>query len=101
MIELMIDAVQRWQGQLLERGVTVAISPPLPGDTDERRAIRVDADSERALAQMILWNTGELDLIIGDASGSVLVDEHREVSSSIGVDDAFASIADHLGTSGA
>ena len=97
MIELMIQTLRAVESRFASRGIAVAMVPPPPEDRNERRALRIDAESDRALAQIILWESGELDLVIGDAcSGDVLVDEHREVSSAIGIEDALAAIERYL-----
>jgi hypothetical protein len=82
---------------LLSRlGVSIEVTPP--SDSEPRRAIRVDGESERALAQLIHWESGELDLTIGDAvSGQVLLDKHVESASVADVSDAIRIIVDLLG----
>ena len=45
------------------------------------------------LAQLLLWYTGELDLTIGNAeTGDILLNEHREVTSKLGISDALVTI---------
>jgi len=62
------------------------------------RSLRVDADSERALAQVVLYDSGELDLVVGDAStGAVLLDEHREITSHIGITELINTLFESLG----
>lgn len=73
----------------------------MPSDDGPRRGARLDAVSKRGLAQLMLWETGELDLVIGDAySGEILLDEHREVFSEIGIQDALATIEGYLALEG-
>lgn len=62
------------------------------------RTLRVDADSARGLAQVVLYDSGELDVVVGDAStGAVLLDEHREVTSRLGIADLIDTLIEALG----
>ena len=66
-------------------------------DGREKVASRWDATSRRALAQLVLWNTGEAALVIADLeSGEVVVNEHREITSAVGLADAIETIREHL-----
>jgi hypothetical protein len=89
-LDLLVSVCRMEERRLASRGLTLEIA--LPADNGPRRAVKLDAESERGLAQLMLWETGELDLVIGDAlSGEVLVDEHREVFSEVGIKDALAT----------
>jgi hypothetical protein len=58
----------------------------------------LEATSARGLAQVVLWESGELDLTISDSkTGDVVLNEHRQVSTRLGVDDALRTIRDYLG----
>jgi hypothetical protein len=62
-------------------------------------ALRCDAESARGVAQLVVWDTGEADLVIGDlATGTVLLNEHRSITSALGARDAIETILSHLGT---
>jgi hypothetical protein len=66
-------------------------------DGREKVAARWDASSPRALAQLVLWNTGEAELLIADLeSGEVVVNEHRQITSTVGLADAIETIREHL-----
>ena len=42
---------------------------------------------------MVLYDTGELDLVVGNVSnGEVLLDEHRVVTSELGIADAIETL---------
>jgi hypothetical protein len=98
-LDILADCLQHAGPHLADRGIAVEMT--ISTDDGPRRAARVDATSERGLGQLLLWETGELDLVIGDvASGEVLLDEHREVSSALGIRDALATIEHHLATKG-
>ena len=56
-------------------------------------AMWVDFESKRMSARLILWSDGQAELTIGDlAQRDVVLDEHREISSDIGLDDVEATI---------
>lgn len=61
------------------------------------RVLTLRAESKRTLVQLILYDTGALDFVVGDAvSGRVVLDEHREVGSLDGVRDAISLISGYL-----
>lgn len=64
------------------------------GPTDRNPASAwLDLESTERSARLILWSNGEADLMIGDfVKGEVLLEEHREISSQIGLDDAEETI---------
>jgi hypothetical protein len=62
------------------------------------RTLRVDAESDRRLAQVVLYDSGEVDVVVGDAStGAVLLDEHREITSHIGITELINTLIEALG----
>lgn len=94
-LDMLVAVCRTEERRLASRGLTLAIT--LPSDNGPRRAAKLDAESERGLAQLMLWETGELDLVIGDGhSGGVLLDEHREVFSEVGIRDALSTIESYL-----
>lgn len=93
-VDLLARACERARERLAGHGITMELhrydDAPKPG-------ARLDAASSTGLAQLLLWETGELDLVIADvASGDVLVNEHREVTSEIGIADALGTIETYL-----
>jgi hypothetical protein len=93
-LDLLVEACESARDRLARVGVTLELSrsdePPKPG-------VRLDATSATALAQLMLWQTGELDLVIADIStGDVVLNEHRDVSSDVGIADALRTIEAHL-----
>lgn len=94
MLDLLADICRRREQELATRGVSLELV--LPAKAGDRRAARIDAESECGLAQLLLWETGELDLVIGSSFGEVILDEHREVSTALGIEDAFDTIEAHL-----
>jgi hypothetical protein len=96
MIQLLIDAVKSVQPVFLRKGVVLELS--VPETPSPKPAARLDASSSRGLAQLILWITGEADLVIADlATGDVVVNEHREITSDLGIQDILDTIESHLG----
>jgi hypothetical protein len=49
-------------------------------------AARLDAESPRRVVQVTAWDSGEVDFVVGDLeTGNVLTNEHREVTSALGI----------------
>lgn len=68
---------------------------PTPSPDAVIRSLGVDADSERALAQVVLYDSGELDLVVGDAStGAVLLDEHREITPRVRITELISTLVE-------
>ena len=77
------------------RGITLELHTS--SEPGEKTGVRLDASSARGLAQLLLWDTGELDLTVGDAeTGDILLNEHREVTSKLGISDALDIIQAYL-----
>lgn len=80
MIGLLVAAVEACRADLLTEGITVKLS--VRSDGVDKPGIRLDAVSERDLAQVVLWRTGEADFVVAGYSNDViLVNEHRDISS--------------------
>lgn len=95
MIKLLVEAVESAQATFLEKGVSLELS--LPETPSPKPAARLDASSSRGLAQLILWTTGEADLVIADlATGDVVVNEHREITTTLGIHDVLDTIETYL-----
>lgn len=63
-----------------------------PVDRDPAAAW-IDFESSERSARLMLWSNGEADLMIGDlVKKEVLLEEHREISTEVGLDDAEATI---------
>ena len=57
------------------------------------RAARLDVETAARLVQVMIWESGEVDLLIGDlSSGEVLVNEHREISTQHGIRELLADV---------
>jgi hypothetical protein len=94
-IPLLIDAYDEARERFAKRGISLDLQTP--SDAGEKTGVRLDAWSGRGLAQLLLWDTGELDLTVGDANtGDILLNEHREVTSRLGISDALETIEAYL-----
>lgn len=97
-IQILIDACDGARGRFARRGITLELQTP--SESGEKTGVRLDASSGRGLAQLLLWNTGELDLTVGDPNtGDVLLNEHREVTSKLGISDVLDTIETYLADS--
>jgi hypothetical protein len=90
-----LDMLERWaegRGQpLASRGITVSITRG-PADRSPAAAW-VDFESATKAARLTVWNDGQADLAILDhQNGKELLEEHREITSTVGLDDAELSI---------
>src|SRR5437016_4967383 len=73
-IPLLIDGYEDTRERFAKRGIRLDLQ--IPGEPGEKTGVRLDAWSGRGLAQLLLWDTGELDLTVGDANtGDILLDE--------------------------
>lgn len=93
-IDLLLHAVDEARDAFARAGVTLEVrrseTPPKPG-------VWLEATSSRGFGQVVLWESGELDLTIADpTTGDVVLDEHREVTARVGVDAALQTIKEHL-----
>lgn len=88
---LMAQLIDRELDRFAAAGIAIAVYRPPEGLPVS--SLRVDAESTRALAQMVLYDTGELDLVVGNVNnGEVLLDEHRVVTSELGIADAIETL---------
>jgi hypothetical protein len=53
----------------------------------------LDFESSEKSARLMLWSNGEADLMIGDLTKQqILLEEHREISTELGLDDAGETV---------
>jgi hypothetical protein len=53
----------------------------------------LDFKSSEKSARLMLWSNGEADLMIGDLVGQrILLEEHREITTELGLDDAGETV---------
>jgi hypothetical protein len=90
-----INHLSSWFDQnaagLRERGLEVSLKR---GSAQADKASAwIDIDSPDALGQLILWESGELDLRVGDRkSGDLSVNEHRDIQTEDELDDALRDL---------
>jgi hypothetical protein len=48
--------------------------------------------SVRRIGQLTVWSTGEAELSMGDAGSGTVAEEHREITSKIGLQDATETL---------
>jgi hypothetical protein len=62
-----------------------------PSDRSKRSA-SVTLASPRRVGQLVVWETGEAELSLGDVGSDSVVEEHREITSQIGMQDATETL---------
>jgi hypothetical protein len=90
-----LDTLEQWvetrRPHLEARGVSVSTTRG-PADRTPSSAW-VDFESARRAARLIVWADGQADLTVLDiVDGRELLDEHREVTDTVGLDDAELSV---------
>ena len=90
-----LDTLERWvEGRrqvLASRGITVSTARG-PADRNPAAAW-VDFESATKAARLTVWADGQADLAILDhQNGKELLEEHREITSTVGLDNAELSI---------
>jgi hypothetical protein len=96
-----LDALRAWfdahKSSLASDGYQVefAESPPDRG----KRSASVTAASARRIARLVIWDTGEAELSMGDGASAVVTEEHREITSEIGLRDATETLVAWLNES--
>jgi hypothetical protein len=86
------------RSELAENGYQIDYSES-PQDRMKRSASLMIASSRR-VGQLILWETGEAELSLGDISSSEVSEQHREITSRIGLIDAAETIIEWLDENG-
>jgi hypothetical protein len=82
-IDLLRREYEPWRSAL-PTGIAAALHEV--GDGRSPRAARLDVESVTRVVQVTAWDTGEIDFVVGDLkSGDVLANEHREVTSELGI----------------
>lgn len=94
-----IENLRQWFEQnapaLRERGFEVSLESG-PSKANKASAW-IDIDSAAALGQLIVWETGELDLQVGDRdSDDLRLNEHRVVETADQLQDALRDLLSAL-----
>lgn len=61
-----------------------------------KRSASVMIASPSRISQLVVWNTGEAELTLGDVGSDTVVEEHREITSQIGLQDATQTLLEWL-----
>ena len=97
MIDLFLTEYARWSSTV-PSGMKVVLRQM--DDDHTPRAARLDAESKTRDAQVIVWDTGEVDIVIVDlVSAEILKTEHREVTSEAEIQQLLLDIRNVLLTS--
>jgi hypothetical protein len=89
-----LDELQAWftscKAALVDSGyqVELAKSPP----NRDKSSASVTIASARRIGQLTVWSTGEAELSMGDADSGTVSEEHREITSKIGLQDATETL---------
>ncbi len=90
-----LNELQAWfaehKASLADSGYVaeLATSPP----DRVKPSATVTIASTRRIGQLTVWSTGEAELSMGDADTGTVVEEHREITSRIGLHDATETLA--------
>jgi len=95
MLELLTAWLARREAALTSVGITISITR---GARDRNPAsVWVDFATSNRSARLVLWDNGLADLTVGDfVRGEVLLDEHREITTDVGLDDVEATVVSWL-----
>jgi hypothetical protein len=58
----------------------------------ENPSVTIAIASTRRVAQLTVWLTGEAELSMGDAASGTVAEEHKEITSEIGLRDAAETL---------
>jgi hypothetical protein len=57
-----------------------------------KRSASVTIASPRRIGQLVVWDGGEAELTLGDSGSNEVVEEHREIISTLGLRDATQAL---------
>ncbi len=90
-LELLDSWLQKRRPTLEGKGLQVSITWG-PSDRDPAGAW-VDFESTKRSARLTVWANGLADLSVGDyVTNEILVDEHREITSEIGLEEVESTV---------
>jgi hypothetical protein len=75
---------------LLDGGYQVDFAK-LPPDR-EKPSVSITIASARRISQLTLWSTGEAELSMGDSDSGTVSEEHREITSKVGLQNAVETL---------
>jgi hypothetical protein len=94
-----LDDVRAWFADsgpaLAAIGYQLELKESPPGR--DKHSISVIITAARRTAQLVVWVTGEAELSMADATAGVVNEEHREITSTIGLRDATETLVGWVG----
>jgi hypothetical protein len=74
---------------LAENGIEVSLSFS-PGRLD-KKSCWIDLDSSHRITRVTFWDTGEVEFMVADmTSGDIIRNEHREITSPMGLEQTLS-----------
>jgi hypothetical protein len=96
-----LDALRAWfdahESSLAADGYRVEFAESPPGRG--KLSASVTVASARRIGRLVIWDTGEAELNMGDVASAAVTEEHREITSEIGLRDATETLVAWLGES--
>lgn len=74
----------------MARGLSVAVDPPRADRS--KTAVSLSIDTRRLVSQLIVWNTGEAELMRADVLSGADSDELRQIESRADLDRALSDL---------
>jgi hypothetical protein len=94
-IALFWQEFEAWQGALPPSVTSTARELEQPSGAG--RAVQLDLATPGRLVQVTIWESGDVDLIMGDLStGEILANEHREVTTRIGLRGLLGDVSEAI-----
>jgi hypothetical protein len=94
-IDQVFSEFDTWQAELPEGAVAGLSEEDRPAGA--ARAARLEVETAARLVQATIWDSGEVDFVVGDlAPGGVLINEHRQVTSPLGVRELLADVREAI-----
>lgn len=93
---MLFDELRNWffihQAEMRASGLECRLGES-PDDGRDKSALWIDIDSATRVGQLILWSSGEAELAVASiGSSEPVINEHREITSQLGLDDALGSL---------
>ena len=94
-IALFWQEFHAWQETLPPSVVSTACELERPSGAG--RAVQLDLATPDRLVQVTIWESGEVDLVVGDLStGEVLANEHMEVTTRLGLRGLLSDVSEAI-----
>jgi hypothetical protein len=96
-----LDELRAWfevhKNPLADDGYQVEFAES-PSDRSKQSA-SLTISSARRIGRLVIWDTGEAELSMGDVASTSVTEEHREITSEIGLRDATETLVAWLSES--